>query len=237
MQTIVFYEPGLKADTTFLNKEESHHCVKVLRLKEGDKLYITNGKGLFCEARLVKTDPKACLVHITESYTSYGKRSFSLHIAIAPTKSIDRFEWFLEKATECGADIITPVLCKYSERKVIKPGRLEKVMIAAMKQSGRAYLPVMKPFVKFSEFIDQHNDGECFIAHCAKGKKHSIFELIKKGKDITIAIGPEGDFSEDEISQATIKGFKAISIGEHRLRTETAAIAACVQINAINGLL
>lgn len=233
----IFYEPDFSEHNSLLSKSESFHCVKVLRMKAGDKLFITNGKGLLYEARLIKPDPKACLVEIANIAVDYGKRPFKLHIAIAPTKSIDRFEWFLEKATECGIDAITPLLCEYSERKIIKPARLEKVLIAAMKQSGRACVPVLRPIMKFSEFLNQEFQEDCFIAHCAKGEKRKLHGTIKEGQDILFVVGPEGDFSENEISMAVAKGFKAISMGSHRLRTETAAVVACVQINAINELL
>ncbi len=233
----MFYEPGLTPDTAVLGRHESHHCVKVLRLKEGVLLYITDGKGLLCKARLVKADPKGCLVKIDDVVYEYGKRPFSLHMAVAPTKSIDRFELFLEKACECGVDIITPVLCEKSERKVIKPARLEKLLIAAMKQSCRAYLPLLNPLMKLPEFINRYNSGKRFIAHCAEGEKARLMDAYQGGENIVIAIGPEGDFTEKEISLAGSNGFRAISMGNHRLRTETAAIATCIQANAVNKLL
>ncbi len=233
----LFFEPGLEPGISVLSPGESHHCVKVLRMKEGEKLFITNGKGLLCEARLIRTDPKACLIEVTKVSQDYEKRPFKLHMAVAPTKSIDRFELFLEKATELGVETITPLLCEYSERKIIKPARLEKLLVAAMKQSSRAYLPVLNPMISFSDFINNNNTGERFIAHCEMGEKRKLFDVYKKGEDVIVVIGPEGDFSEKEILLAQNGGYKAISIGKHRLRTETAAIAVCVQINAINGLL
>ncbi len=234
----MFYEPELDEGLTILNKTESHHCVKVLRMKEGDKLLITNGKGMLCEADLITADPKGCFIEITDFKYGYDKRPYTLHIAIAPTKSIDRFEWFLEKATECGIDIITPLLCEHSERKVIKPYRLKKLVAAAMKQSCRTFLPELNPLTNFSDFVNNtENPDYQFIAHCGKGEKLQLNNLYKSGNDIIIAIGPEGDFSDTEISLANSAGFQAISMGKYRLRTETAAIAACIQANSLNNLL
>lgn len=237
MQVNLFYEPELEPLMTVMSKEESHHCVKVLRHKKGDKLQITNGKGLLCNAVLDNPDPKACEIEITDNFKDYGKRPYNLHIAIAPTKSIDRFEWFLEKATECGIDQITPVLCEKSERRIIKPARLEKLLIAAMKQSCRAYLPKLNPLVSFSEFLKTKKDGCRLIAHCVAGDKYKLEDLYKSGNDVIAAIGPEGDFTQKEVDMALSVGFKAITMGKHRLRTETAALSACIQINTINGLL
>ncbi len=233
----MFYEPDLEENMAVLSQDESHHCVRVLRMKEGEQMLITNGRGMLCEARLVKADPKACLVEITHVLHNYGKRPYKLHIALAPTKSINRFEWFLEKATECGIDVIIPLLCEYSERKIIKPARLEKHIVSAMKQSCRAYMPVLKPLTKFSDLINNTRTGDHFIAHCGKGDKQRLFDVCTPGTDVIIIMGPEGDFSEEEILLACSKGFKAISLGKHRLRTETAAIAACIQVNTINQLL
>ncbi len=233
----MFYEPELAEDMLVLSPGESHHCVKVLRMKEGDQLLITNGRGMLCKSRLAKADPKSCLVETTDVRYNYGKRPYTLHIAMAPTKSVDRFEWFLEKAVECGIDIITPLLCEYSERKVIKPVRLERQIIAAMKQSCRAYLPELKPLTKFSDFINNISEKTRFIAHCGEDKSQRFIDVYTKGANVVIAIGPEGGFSNEEIHLAKSNRFNAISLGKHRLRTETAGIAACVQANAVNGLL
>lgn len=232
-----FYEPGLDESTTILNTDESYHCVKVLRMKEGDGLFITNGKGLLCEAVLGKADKKGCIVDIIDVKRDYEKRHCRLHLAIAPTKSIDRFEWLLEKAVECGVDVITPVLCEHSERRILKPERMEKLLVAAMKQSQRTYLPKMNTLTKFSDFINGNQEEDRFIAHCTKGEDNPLIKAYSAGHDVVILIGPEGDFSKDEITMAEAKGFEAISMGKYRLRTETAGIVACVQINGINGLL
>ncbi len=233
----IFYEPNFDSDSFILSKSESHHCVKVLRMREGEALQITDGKGTLYEGRLEKADLKGCMVKITDAGHVSKERTFNLHIAIAPTKSIDRFEWFLEKATECGIDVITPILCEHSERKIIKSERLEKLLVAAMKQSCRTYLPELNPLISFSEFIKEDHKESRYIAHCAEGKKLHLVNDYSPGNDVIIVIGPEGDFSEKEISLAEASDYKAISMGKYRLRTETAAIAACVQINALNGFL
>ncbi len=233
----IFYDPDFNQDNPFLNREESHHCVKVLRMKKGDFLYVSNGKGVLFEAELINPDQKKCILKVLKINKDHGKRAFSLHIAIAPTKNINRFEWFLEKSTECGIDTITPLLCEKSERRVIKTERLEKQMIAAMKQSCRAYLPVLNPLISFSDFLIKHKNNKGFIAHCYEGKKTPLYDICKKYDDILIMIGPEGDFTKKEIDLAESYGFRAISMGDNRLRTETAGVVACIQANTVKGLL
>ncbi len=166
-----------------------------------------------------------------------GKRPFRLHMALAPTKNIDRFEWFLEKATECGIDEITPVICEKSERRVIKPQRLEKILVAAMKQSLRAFLPRLNAATPLETFLRQPLANSRFIAHCAEGSRKHLRDVYMPGSDALFLVGPEGDFSDREIETAIEQGFTAISMGKHRLRTETAALALCVQANTMNALL
>ncbi|MCK4677807.1 MAG: 16S rRNA (uracil(1498)-N(3))-methyltransferase, partial [Bacteroidales bacterium] len=151
----LFYAPDLTSGVYHLNKDESRHCIKVLRLNTGDALHITNGRGTLIEAKLIEPDPKKCIVEILNTQKKFGGKNYRLHIAVAPTKNISRFEWFLEKATEIGIDEITPLICEHSERKVVKPERLEKILIGAMKQSLKAYLPVLNEAVNFSDFISQ----------------------------------------------------------------------------------
>lgn len=224
----LFYNPGISNSQTNVqfSKEESRHIVKVLRKKEGDLLHITNGKGELFSIELSIADVKNCLGHILTTETQ-TKRDYRVHLVVAPTKMNDRFEWFLEKATEIGVDVITPVLCDHSERKTIKPERFEKIIVSAMKQSLSCYLPKLNPLVSLSEFISTLKFEHKYIAHCEDGKKNSLFSSILPKTEVCILIGPEGDFSVKEIEMAISTGFKPVSLGDSRLRTETAAIAAC----------
>ena len=230
----LFYTPDLLTDTYRLSEEESKHCVRVLRLTEGEKLFLVDGKGLFCEAVIISANPKACILNVTNRKSNYAKRDYQLTIGVAPTKNIDRYEWFLEKATEIGIDIIIPLLSRYSERKEIKPERLEKVMVSAMKQSIKAYLPILNPMQTFKKTISYPFSGQKFIAHCYEGEKQLLRDVVEKGKDVLILIGPEGDFSTEEVELAISEGFIPVSLGTSRLRTETAALAACHTVNLIN---
>ncbi len=233
----VFYIPEIKDDLLTLNPEESRHCTKVLRLQEGDEVILTDGKGVWHKAALSEPHPKACVVQITKRQEQQFRRPFHLHMAVAPTKNIARFEWFLEKATECGVDEITPVFCEHSERNVVKLPRLQKIMIAAMKQALRPWLPVLNPALKLNDFLEQNPEGKKFIAHCQEGDKKPFRELYVPGQDVLILIGPEGDFSPEEVNTAGGKGFEAITMGQHRLRTETAALALCIEANFLNNLI
>lgn len=231
----LFFTPDLNGTIYTLNETESKHCVRVLRLTEGDQIELIDGKGGFFEAIITEAKPKACTVKVTKSELDYQKRNFNLHIAIGPTKSIDRTEWFLEKATEIGIDEITPILCHHSERKVVKQERLEKIVVSAMKQSLKAYYPKLNDLVKFETLIRQPFDGLKFIAHCEDDSaKIHLKSQIKKGDNVLVLIGPEGDFSPNEIQLAIENGFKPISLGESRLRTETAGVVACHIINLAN---
>ena len=231
----LFYNPRLdnSAAQFVFSPEESNHIVKVLRKKEGDILMITNGKGTFFEARIILADTKKCKAQIT-STTKKHRQMYWFHLVVAPTKSNERFEWFLEKATEIGVDEITPIICDHSERKTVKQERMEKVLQSAMKQSMQAYLPKMNPIMTFKEFLEQEREGLLFIAHCDEDEKMELKRRVAPDKDVTILIGPEGDFSRPEIESAYKKGFLPVSLGKNRLRTETAAIVACTTINLIN---
>jgi 16S rRNA (uracil1498-N3)-methyltransferase len=233
----IFYNNDLSGDITELGEEEARHCARVLRLKPGELVGITDGKGIFCTARLLNVDARHVTVTIVQR-DLVPERSFRLHMAVAPTKSIDRFEWFLEKATECGIEEITPIICTQSERKVIKPERLNKILLAAMKQSQRAWLPRLNDAVKFKDFVKSYSsDTPSFIAHCDEGAKNPLRNAYQPGKDVLIMIGPEGDFSAEEVQLAHSKGIQAISLGQNRLRTETAALVACMEVNFLNGEL
>ncbi len=230
----LFYISDLQSDIVLLDKEESQHCVKVLRMKAGDTVAIVDGQGNYCRAMISSASPKTCELTIISKVEGFGKRDFKLVMAVAPTKNIDRFEWFLEKATEIGVDVVTPLLCQRSERKDIKPERLQKVIVSAMKQSVKAFLPELTELVAFRNVVEQPFDGDKFIAHCADGEKVLLQNLIQPGRDVIILIGPEGDFSADEIELALKNGYRPVSLGNSRLRTETAAVVACHTANLLN---
>ncbi len=221
------------AQFTF-DKIESRHIVKVLRKKTGDQLNITNGKGDLFTVEIALPNEKKCLVNIVKSEKQQKPWNYYLHIAIAPTKNNDRYEWFLEKATEIGIDEITPIICKHSERKVIKKERFDKVIISAMKQSLKFQLPKLNNAVSFSEFISKEIEGEKFIAHCEETVKKSLKQSAQNSRKITILIGPEGDFSTAEIEKAFNNNFKPVTFGASRLRTETAGIVAVHSVSIIN---
>jgi 16S rRNA (uracil1498-N3)-methyltransferase len=230
----LFYNTELNNDIIELSPQESRHCAKVLRLKPGDEVAFTDGNGMRCFAKLVSTGFGLATASVFRREI-ISPRPFQLHMAVAPTKNIDRYEWFIEKATECGVDEITPIVCAQSERTVVKHERLEKIMVAAMKQSQRAYLPKLNDAIKLDQFIKQDFQGQSFIAHCDQKEGISLKVAYTPGQSATILIGPEGDFSTQEIKQALVSGFRAISLGNNRLRTETAALVSCVEVNFLNG--
>lgn len=233
MDRTIFFAPDVLKSNE-LPPDEAQHCVRVLRKKVGDEILITDGKGLFFDARLVQADARHCFVSI-EKQTAYPKSwTFNLQIAFAPTKNIDRIEWFAEKATEIGIDRFSPLLCRHSERKEIKAQRIEKILVSAMKQSQKAILPQWDDMMSFKDFIKQPFSGRKFIAHCYNGEKMLLKNTYRKGENALILIGPEGDFSEDEVSEAIKNGFQPVSLGESRLRTETAALVACHTIHVLN---
>lgn len=231
----LFYNPDISENTTqfTFNKEESRHIVKVLRKTIGDALHITNGNGWLFKAEVLIADIKNCVVNII-SKTQQPKRHYNLHLAVAPTKINDRYEWFLEKATEIGIDSITPIICDHSERKVIKAERYEKILQSAMKQSLSCYLPKLNAAISFKDFIKQEYKGDLFIAHCEETDRKSLKQQLKPNQNITILIGPEGDFSVKEIEMALANNFIPVTLGNTRLRTETAAIVACHSVAFIN---
>ena len=230
----LFYIPNITGNEVILNETESKHAIRVLRLGVGNQIQLIDGKGGFYEAEIFDAHHKRCKLLITNSVPDFEKRNFKLHIAIAPTKNIDRFEWFLEKCTEIGIDEITPLLSEHSERKVIKPERLKKVLVAAMKQSLKAYLPKLNPITNYTDLISSLEYQNKYIAHCNNGDKTHLKDCIQKNNNTLILIGPEGDFSPEEVKQAKENGFKEISLGKARLRTETAGIVACLIANLMN---
>jgi 16S rRNA (uracil1498-N3)-methyltransferase len=232
----LFYNSEISIETkqiTF-DKIESKHIVRVLRKKENDILKITNGKGYLFDVKISFANDKKCLADIIAVTEKKNPRNYYLHIAIAPTKNNDRMEWFLEKATEIGIDEITPIICKNSERRIVKLERFEKIIQSAMKQSLKFTLPKLNEPRKFSDFINQNLDGKICIAHCEKQEKKLLKSVIDASEKVTVLIGPEGDFSSDEINKALMKKIIPITLGKSRLRTETAALVAVNSVSFIN---
>ncbi|MCP1997479.1 16S rRNA (uracil(1498)-N(3))-methyltransferase [Flavobacterium sp. HSC-61S13] len=224
----LFYAPDIQADQTefFFDKEESKHIIKVLRKKTGDILHVTNGLGFLFELKITLESEKKCVTEVLTA-KQYPQPDHYIHLAVAPTKMNDRFEWFLEKATEMGVQEITPILCDHSERKAIKTERFEKIIQSAMKQSLQFHLPILNEPISFKEFMKGDFDGNKYIAHCEDGDKKLLKNAIPKNEKYTLLIGPEGDFSKSEIETAIKNNFIPVSLGNTRLRTETAAVVAC----------
>lgn len=230
----LFFAPQI-AEAPFLNEEESLHCVKVLRLSQGDTIQVIDGIGTLYEARIVVPSPKRVEVEILAAHPDFGSHPYELHMAVAPTKNIDRFEWFVEKAVEIGVDSITPLLCRYSERKVIKLERLEKIAISAAKQSLKGKVPVIHSLTSIDQFLSEAPGGQRFIAHCHEdGERLLLSKQIQPGSVCSVLIGPEGDFSEEEVAKAMKTGFIPVSLGNSRLRTETAAVVATHTVAVLN---
>ena len=234
----LFYAPEITLPLYTLSEEESKHCVRVLRMKRGDELHITDGRGNMYRCKVVDDNAKRCTVEVVHTTPNYEPLAYELVMAVAPTKNIDRYEWFLEKATEVGVFEFIPIECDHSERRQIKPEREEKVITAAVKQSLKAYHPTLHPLTPLRKLITQPFNGQKFIAHCNDelGERPYLGNLIEKGENVLILIGPEGDFSKEEITFALQNGFRAISLGKQRLRTETAAVVATVLTSTVNSL-
>ncbi|PHR47616.1 MAG: 16S rRNA (uracil(1498)-N(3))-methyltransferase [Fluviicola sp.] len=223
MRSFFIQDATLDLETLKLPEEESKHACKVLRMQEGHQLSIVNGKGDELIAEIIDANNKACEVKKV-SFKHTPPDNFQIHIAIAPTKMNDRFEWFLEKATELGIHRITPLLCSNSERKKVKLERYQKVIVSAMKQSKRLYLPHLDNLTSLDNFIKSNPIG--VLAHCYEGEKNVLSDSLKK-KNCPILIGPEGDFTNLEVEKLIQSGYQPITLGETRLRTETAGIYAC----------
>jgi len=224
----LFYTPDITPTTIefSFDKDESKHIIKVLRKSEGQIIHITDGVGNLYFSEIILASEKKCTIKITEC-KSYQPTNFYIHLAVAPTKMNDRYEWFLEKVTEIGVNEITPIICDNSERKIIKNERFDKIILAAMKQSNQFYLPKLNDPITYKQFIAQNLDGNLFIAHCEERDKVLLKDAFKIQEKYTLLIGPEGDFSTKEIDAAINKGFKPVSLGHTRLRTETAAVVGC----------
>lgn len=230
----LFYVPNISGDEVILDAIESKHAIKVLRLSEGNKVQLIDGAGGFYEAEITAANPKKCKLKILKTIAGFGKKDYYLHMAIAPTKNIDRTEWFLEKCTEIGVDEITPIISEHSERKVIKTERLERILVSAMKQSVKAYLPKLNELTTFKNLVASSGAKNKYIAHCNNGEKEHLKNVVPENKDVLILIGPEGDFSPEEVELAKEHGFTEISLGSARLRTETAGVVACHIVNLAN---
>jgi 16S rRNA (uracil1498-N3)-methyltransferase len=230
----LFYANHIEDNKIYLDEQESTHCIRVLRHQAGDELLVTDGNGNKFAAKIENAHPKKCVLQI-ESKQSELPRNYYLHIAIAPPKSIDRFEWFLEKATELGIEEITPLHCRYSERKHLNQERCTKILISAMKQSNRLFLPKLNAMVNYDSFLKNQFDSLTCIAHCETTVKLKLMEVKSSSNKLLMLIGPEGDFSKEEIQLALAADFQPISLGEKRLRTETAAIHVSSVIASLNG--
>jgi 16S rRNA (uracil1498-N3)-methyltransferase len=231
----LFYNPNINENTESFSfdKEESKHIVKVMRKKGGDILHVTNGLGFLFTTEIILGSDIKCTVKIV-SFEKTPLPKYQLHLAVAPTKMNDRYEWFLEKVTEIGIHEITPIICDRSERKVVNKERFEKILLTAVKQSNVLFLPKLNEAITFKEFIKHKNDGLQLIAHCEKSNKKSLKSVLKPNENVTLLIGPEGDFSEKEIALALDNKYIPVSLGNTRLRTETAAIVACHSVVFVN---
>lgn len=231
----IFYSTEMNADGLYqLSEEESRHCTKVLRYRKGDEIILVDGLGNYIEGIIENDNPRGCTVSVKSIIRNFKKRNYQLHVAIAPTKNIDRFEWFLEKATETGINEITPIICEHSERRKIKIDRLNKVLVSAMKQSVNAYLPKLNSYLLFKNFVFSEIPPEKYICNSNAPKDALFKNKYERNKNATVLIGPEGDFSTHEIQMATENNFIQVNLGESRLRTETAGVHVCSIINFIN---
>jgi 16S rRNA (uracil1498-N3)-methyltransferase len=231
-----FYFPDLSSSQLQLSEEESKHAVRVLRLQPGDEVELSDGRGTKARAVVAENHPKRCTLDVISREMLPTGRNFTLHLAVAPTKNSDRTEWLVEKITELGIDAITLLDCEHSERSTFRLDRLEKLAVSAMKQSQQAWMPVITGPVTFSQFLQEVPAGvQCFIAHCvSEAERIPLSKATKPGGDVVIFIGPEGDFSAAEIEAALQHGAKPVSLGNTRLRTETAAFSACAAVHFVN---
>lgn len=233
----IFYSPDIESKSYILDEKESRHCIRVLRMTKGTPVRLIDGKGNLYDGIISQPDQKRCMVEIKSVIHNFEKRNYRLHIAISQLKNQERFEWFIEKSVEIGIDEITPLICRNTERQSVKKERINNIIISAMKQSVKAFRPVLNDPVPFGRFIETGHDGIRMIAHCRdEFPRYGIDELYSKGDSAVILIGPEGDFSMDEISAASENGFRHIQLGSSRLRSETAGVFACCQVSFINHL-
>ena len=248
----LFYSRDISTGGTLLDAEESNHCVRVLRHRNGEVIHVVDGVGCLYRCEIVDANPKALQFKILERQEGYGSHPYHLQMAVAPPKNIDRFEWFAEKATEIGVDLITPLFGEYSERKVFKPERVERILVSAAKQSHKGAIPVLEPAVRVTDFLTAHASDDALrcICYCDEVaslgvEKRPLTEVLREAfpsgaasdpagasvaRPVILMIGPEGDFSRAEIAQAVATGWQPVSLGSSRLRIETAAIAATAAV-------
>jgi 16S rRNA (uracil1498-N3)-methyltransferase len=219
----LFYNPHIQGDTFVLEEQESKHAIRVLRLLKGDQVILVDGRGNWYEAVIVDDHPKRCMLQIIKHTPDYKPLNYALHMAVAPTKNLDRFEWFLEKATEMGISEITPLICARSERRQVKMDRLDRILISAMKQSLKAFKPILHEPRSMEDFIKMDHQGTLGIAHCYPSERRGIQEMELSGK-YTMMVGPEGDFTDEEVAAALKAAYIPFHLGDSRLRTETAAV-------------
>ena len=229
----IFYAPDIEPPGYLLDEDESRHCLRVLRLGVGDTVHLVDGRGGLYTARIVDAG-RRCMLAVEGVERRWGRRGYELTMAVAPTKNIDRYEWFLEKATEVGVDVFVPLLTEHCERRVFKPERAGRIITSAVKQSQKAYHPLLEPLTPFAEILARPFDGAKLIAHCAGGDKRHIADCVAPGQGVMMLIGPEGDFSPAEVALAHAHGFTGISLGTARLRTETAALDAVIETAILN---
>ncbi len=231
----LFYSNNQEAGLFTFDEKESKHIITVLRHKAGDKIYVTNGSGNVYEAKIINENQRQCIAEVTGAIPSMKKHDYYLHIAIAPTKSSDRMEWFVEKSVELGIDEISPVICEHSERKKINKERLQRIAMSAMKQSFKSHITKINDITSFSDFVKRSFDGKKFIAQMDSEKgSEKLSAHYLKNENALFLIGPEGDFSKDEINIAIDNNFLSVTLGHSRLRTETAGITACCWVYYIN---
>lgn len=231
----IFYAPGISGDTYILDEKESRHCIRVLRMVSGTPVKLIDGKGNLYEGIISKPDARKCQITVDKVITDFEERPYSLHVAISLLKNPERFEWFIEKSVEIGIDEITPIICKNTEKQSVKHERINNIIIAAMKQSLKAKITLFNELCSFENFIRNDFSGKKIIAHCNPDiERNGIGKVYLKGEDVVILIGPEGDFSNDEIKSACREGYNPVHLGSSRLRTETAGIAACHSIYILN---
>lgn len=233
-----FYAPQIDGE---LSQEEAHHALKVLRMQVGDEMWLMDGCGSFYRATITVATGHRCLYRIEEMLPQEPAWQGHLHLAMAPTKLMDRVEWFAEKATEIGFDELTFLDCQFGERRVVKEERIDKILVSAMKQSRKAWKPVLNGMIPFERFVKQECEGDKYICHCYNkavvgkaGTKPSLMDVLRRGIETTVLIGPEGDFSIDEVKLALRNGYQSVSLGSSRLRTETAALIAVHMMQLIN---
>ncbi len=230
----LFFAPEFSNNRPFLPEDEAKHALKVLRLEAGATVNVTDGRGNLYEAAIAGTDVKKCRLTVLRHEPEYGKKGFTIHVAVAPTKNADRTEWLVEKCVEIGVDEISFINCERSERKFFKPDRVEKIAVAAMKQSLKAYLPCLNDLTPLREFLKKRMPGNNYIAHLVEGERKLLQQVVPPNSTYCVLIGPEGDFTPDEVNTAVASGFVPVSLGTSRLRTETAGVVACHILNLVN---